>query len=133
VGVQYFSQQAVARLLPAAGIDVPKDMPFPARLVEVQKLMAAGDARARKVYEAIGTYLGYTIPHYSDFYEVRNLLVLGRVTTGEGGDLIIATAKKILASEFPEIGEKVRFHTPSEKEKRHGQAVVAASLPRLRK
>jgi predicted NBD/HSP70 family sugar kinase len=133
VGVQYFSQQAVSRLLPAAGIDVPKDMPFPVRLVEVQKLMAAGDARARKIYETIGAYLGYTIPHYSDFYEVRNLLVLGRVTTGEGGDLIIATAKKILAEEFPEIGEKVRFHTPSEKEKRHGQAVVAASLPRLRK
>ncbi|HEX8985499.1 MAG TPA: hypothetical protein VF767_08710 [Bryobacteraceae bacterium] len=133
VGVQYFSQQAVSRLLPAAGIDVPQDMPFAARLVEVQKLMAAGDRRARNIYETVGTYLGYTIPHYADFYDVRNLLVLGRVTTGEGGDLINARARQILADEFPEVAEKVRFHTPTEKEKRHGQAVVAASLPRLRK
>ncbi len=132
VGVQYFSQQAVSRLLPAAGIDVPKDMPFAARLVEVQKLMAAGDVRARKIYETIGTYLGYAIPHFADFYEIRNLLVLGRVTTGEGGDLIIARAKEILNRDFPDVAEKVRFHTPSEKEKRHGQAVVAASLPRLK-
>ncbi len=133
VGVQYFSQQAVSRLLPSAGIEVPKDMPFAARLVEVQKLMAAGDERARKIYQTIGTYLGYTIPHYADFYDVRNLLVLGRVTTGDGGDLIISTAQQILKQEFPEVAEKTRFHQPSEKEKRHGQAVVAASLPRLKK
>ncbi|MGE5646354.1 MAG: ROK family protein [Acidobacteriota bacterium] len=133
VGVQYFSQQAVARLIPLAGIDLPKEMPFAVKLVEVQKLMAAGDERARKIYETIGTYFGYTIPHYADFYEIRNLLVLGRVMTGAGGDLILATAGKILKQDFPELAGSVRFHVPSEKEKRHGQAVVAASLPRLGK
>ena len=45
-GVQYFSQQAVSRLLPAAGIEVPAEMPLAERLVEVQKLMAQGDPRA---------------------------------------------------------------------------------------
>ena len=41
-GVQYFSQQGVARLIPMAGISVPKDMPLAERLVQVQKLMAEG-------------------------------------------------------------------------------------------
>jgi predicted NBD/HSP70 family sugar kinase len=131
VGAQYFSQQAVARLLPAAGIDLPTGMPVPEKLVEVQKLMAAGDARARKIYETIGTYLGYTIPHFADFYTVRNLLVLGRVMTGEGGDLILSIAREVLNSEFPDVSESIRFHVPGEKEKRHGQAIAAASLPAL--
>ena len=133
VGVQYFSQQAVSRLLPAAGIDLQKEMPFAVKLVEVQKLMAAGDARARNIYETIGTYLGYTIPHYADFYEIRNLLVLGRVMTGAGGDIILAKAAEVLKAEFPEMAGAIKVHIPSEKEKRHGQAVIAASLPRLRK
>ena len=133
VGVQYFSQQAVARLLPLAGIELPNDMPFAARLVEVQKLMAAGDERARKIYETIGVYFGYTIAHFADFYEIRNLLVLGRVMTGAGGDLILSIAGKVLAEEFPELAGKITLRTPSEQEKRHGQAVAAASLPLLRK
>jgi predicted NBD/HSP70 family sugar kinase len=133
VGVQYFSQQAVARLLPLAGIDLPKEMPFAKRLVETQNLMAAGDERARKIYETIGVYFGYQIAHLADFYEIRNLLVLGRVMTGEGGDLILSIANKVLAEEFPELACKIRLRTPGEKEKRHGQAVAAASLPMLRR
>lgn len=133
VGVQYFSQQAVSRLLPAAGIELPNDMPFAAKLIEVQKLMAAGDARAKRVYESIGVFLGYTIAHFADFYEVRNLLVLGRVMTGAGGDIILSIAADVLRDEFPEVAESFRFHVPSEQEKRHGQAVAAASLPRLGK
>ncbi len=91
--MQYFSQQAVSRLLPAAGIELPAEMPLAERLVEVQKLMAAGDPRARRIYETIGIYFGYAIAHYADFYDIENLLVLGRVTSGEGGDLILATAR----------------------------------------
>jgi predicted NBD/HSP70 family sugar kinase len=78
-GVQYFSQQAVSRLLPAAGIALPKEMPLAERLVEVQKLMAQGDSRARQIYETIGTCFGYAIAHYGDFYDIENMLVLGRV------------------------------------------------------
>jgi len=132
VGVQYFSQQAVARLLPAAGIHLPKDLPLAARLVEVQKLMAAGDERARKIYETIGVYFGYTIAHYADSYDLHNLLVLGRVMSGQGGDLILELAGKVLKEEFPELADAVKIHIPGEQEKRHGQAVAAASLPRLR-
>jgi predicted NBD/HSP70 family sugar kinase len=128
-GVQFFSQQAVARLVPKAGIDLPEGMPFPEQLVEVQKLMAEGDDRACRIYSTIGTYLGYTIAHYADFYEINKMLLLGRVTSGEGGTIIINKAKEVLAAEFPELAEHIEIVTPNEKDKRHGQAVAAASLP----
>ena len=131
VGAQYFSQQAVGRLLAPAGIALPAEMPLPVKLEAVQKLMAAGDERARRIYETVGTFFGYNIAHYVDFYEVRNLLVLGRVLTGEGGDLILSVARQVLQVEFPEVAERIRFHIPDEKEKRHGQAIAAASLPAI--
>ncbi len=128
VGAQYFSQQAVSRLLPAAGIALPAEMPLAERLVEVQALMAKGDPRARRIYEAIGVYLGYGIAHFADFYAIENVLVLGRVTSGEGGDRIVETASRVLKDEFPALAERIRLRTPDEKEKRHGQAIAAASL-----
>ena len=131
VGAQYFSQQAVGRLLAPAGIDLPAEMPLPVKLEQVQKLMAAGDARARRIYETIGVYFGYNIATYAEYYEVRNLLVLGRVLTGAGGDLILSIATDVLRAEFPELAERIRYHIPDEKEKRHGQAIAAASLPSI--
>ena len=131
VGARYFSQQAVGRLTAPAGIELPGDMPLPVKLEQVQKLAAEGDARAMRIYETIGVYFGYTIAHYSDFYEIRNLLVLGRVMTGAGGDCILETAEKVLKAEFPEVAERIRFRIPGEQEKRHGQAIAAASLPAI--
>jgi len=130
-GVQYFSQQCVGRLLAPAGIEVDPMLPLPEKLKQVQKLMAAGDQRACRIYETIGTYLGYGVAHLAEFYDLENILILGRVTSGPGGDLILAGAKEVLKAEFPELGGKIRFHIPGEKEKRHGQAVAAASLPAL--
>jgi predicted NBD/HSP70 family sugar kinase len=131
VGSQYFSQQAVNRLLPAAGIELPKDMPLAEKLARTQELMDRGEGRARPIFESIGTYFGYAIAHYADFYDVRHLLVLGRVLSGEAGAVILSTARRVLAGEFPELAERIQLHVPSEKEKRHGQAVAAASLPRI--
>jgi predicted NBD/HSP70 family sugar kinase len=128
-GVQYFSQQAVGRLLQPAGIVLPQEMPLAEKLEEVQKLMAAGDPRALKIYETIGAYLGYSVASFDEFYDFSHLLVLGRVMTGEGGDVILKVARDVLRDEFPELGERVCFHIPSEQEKRHGQAIAAASLP----
>ena len=131
LGAQYLSQRAVARLLPAAGIDVPRAMDQPAQLVELQRLMARGDARAASVYETIGAYLGYALLQYARFYRIDHLLLLGRVTTGAGGDLIQETAKRVLEAEQDRLGTHITFHAASERDKRHGQAVVAASLPRI--
>ena len=130
-GVQYFSQQAVARLGPAAGIELPDDMSMADRLKRVQQLMMDGDERAAAVYRTIGCYLGYSIAWYAEWYEIRNLLVLGRVTSGAGGELIIAKAREVLRDEFPEIGGRIRLSTPDEQFKRHGQAIAAASLARI--
>ncbi|HZI31964.1 MAG TPA: ROK family protein, partial [Candidatus Binatia bacterium] len=132
-GVMYFSQQAVNKLLPAAGITLPPDMGLPERLKEVQALMAKGDPRAAKIYETIGVYLGYTIPHYAEFYDFNHILILGRVTTGQGGDIVIARAREVLKSEFPEMAERIQLHVPDEKSRRIGQAVAAASLPMIKK
>ena len=132
VGSQYFSQQAVARLLPAAGIEAPKDLPLPEKLKLVQSLMAQGNERARKIYETIGVYLGYFIAHCAEFYALQNVLVLGRVTSGQGGDVIVEIARQTLKTEFPELANQIALHVPDEKQKRHGQAIAAASLPELK-
>jgi len=129
--VQYYCQQGVARLAPLAGIALPAEMKFAERLVEVQELMAAGDERARRVYETIGVCFGYSIAHYADFYDIGTLLILGRVTSGEGGNLLLAKAGEVLRAEFPELAERITLRTPDEKDKRHGQAVAAASLPAI--
>lgn len=130
-GARYFSQQAVARLAPAAGLDFAEEMPQPERLLAVQELMEKGDERAADIYRSIGVHLGYSIAHYADFYDYQNLLLLGRVMSGEGGAAIIDQANQVLDAEFPELSEQIAIVTPSEKDKRHGQAVAAASLPRL--
>ncbi len=127
-GAKYFSQQCVGRLVGIAGIDVDPQMGLPEVLKHVQKLMGEGDYRAAKIYRTIGTYLGYTVAHFADLYDYRHLLILGRVTSGPGGDLIVAGARALLQTEFPELSRRLALHVPDEKEKRHGQAIAAASL-----
>jgi predicted NBD/HSP70 family sugar kinase len=130
--VQYFSQQAVGRLLGPAGIPADPKLGLPEKLKRVQKLMEEGDDRARRIYETIGTYLGYAVGHFSDFYDLENVLILGRVTSGRGGDVILSKAKEVMKVEFPELDGKIAFHIPDEKDKRHGQAIAAASLPQAK-
>ncbi|MDD2717981.1 MAG: ROK family protein, partial [Candidatus Wallbacteria bacterium] len=127
-GVQYFSQQAVGRLASNAGLEFPEKMPLPERLIEVQNLMRKGDKKAIAIFRTIGVFFGYSLAHFADFYDYRNMLVMGRVTSGAGGDLIIESAGKVLAEEFPELS--INLTTPDEKSKRHGQAIAAASLPK---
>lgn len=124
--VQYFSQQAVGRLLPASGIIPPAGMRLPEQLELLQEHMKKGDDRAAAVYEAVGTAFGYAIAHFAEFYDMDAILTMGRVTTGPGGDLISATAARVLEAEFPEL--RVDILAPDEKDRRHGQAVAAASL-----
>lgn len=132
-GVMYFSQQAVNKLLPAAKIEFPANLGLPERLKEVQVLMAQGDERAARIYETIGIYLGYGLAHYADFYDFRHTLILGRVTTGRGGDIVIEKAREVLGAEFPEVAARIQLHVPDEKSRRVGQAVAAASLPAIKK
>jgi hypothetical protein len=131
-GVQYFSQQGIGRLAAKAGIELPSEMPLPKKLLEVQRLAEDGDERALKVFESVGVCFGYTIAWYARFYEISKLLLLGRVSSGRGGDIVIKKAKEVLAGEFPELNAKIEFAIPDEKGRRHGQAIAAASLPALK-
>jgi len=129
VGSLYFSQQAVNKLAPAAGFCFPAEMGLPDRLKAVQDKADAGDENALKIFETIGVYLGYTLPWYAQFYDYEDVLILGRVTSGRGGEKVIETARMVLEKEFPEFAAKIQIHVPDEKSRRVGQAVAAASLP----
>ena len=128
-GVQYFSQQAVFRLAEKAGIKLVGDVAPVERLKAVQDLLHDGDERARLVFETIGCYLGYGIGHYADYYDIGHALILGRVTSGEAGPIILEKAREVLREELPDLARRLSLHLPDEKSRRVGQAVAAASLP----
>ena len=128
-GVKYFSQDAVIKLAPAAGINLEGSLSPAEKLKAVQKLMEDDDPRAAAVYRSIGCYLAHTLAYYYSLYQCRNVLLLGRVMSGKGGDLIISTCEKVLADEYPELSGKIRLALPDEYFRRVGQSAVAASLP----
>jgi predicted NBD/HSP70 family sugar kinase len=128
-GVKYFSQDAVIRLASKVGIAFEPQMSPAEKLKAVQNLMADGDLRAGQIFATIGVYLGYALAYYAMLYEIKHVLILGRVTSGEGGDIILAMAKKVLATEFPELHTQLNILLPDESSRRVGQSIAAASLP----
>ena len=133
VGCKYFSQDAVIKLAPAAGIDIPEELTLAEKLKFVQKLMEADDERAVAIFETIGAYLAYTTVLYSQFYDIEYMMLLGRVMSGKGGDTILRVCNEILAEEYPALAAKCTVTLPDEKMRRVGQSVAAASLPEIRK
>ena len=133
VGCKYFSQDAVIKLAPWAGIEIDPELPLAQKLKEVQKLMEADDERAIAVFETIGAYLAYTTVLYSQFYCLDYMMLMGRVMSGKGGDTILRVCNEILRDEYPELAAKCNVTLPDEKMRRVGQSVAAASLPEIRK
>ncbi len=130
-GVKYFSQDGVIKLAPRAGIELDESLSPAEKLKVVQKLMEEGSEAAAKVYLSIGTYLGHTLAYYYELYHCKHVLLLGRVMSGKGGDLILEEAKRVLADEYPQYEGKLLPALPDEKSRRVGQSVAAASLPEL--
>lgn len=130
-GVKYFSQDGVIKLAPAAGIELNDDDPPGERLKVVQQLMEQDDPRAVRIYESIGVYLGYALPWYAQFYDIRHLLLMGRVTSGKGGSILVNAARLVLDAQFPDLAAKIAIHLPDESSRRVGQSVAAASLPEI--
>ena len=130
-GVKYFSQDGVIKLAPAAGITLDENLSPAEKLKVVQGLMKDGDSRAADIYDTIGAYFGYAIAFYSEFYDIKHVIIMGRVTSGEGGQILLARAQQVLNEEFPELASKVELHIPDEKSRRVGQSAAAASLPKL--
>ena len=133
VGCKYFSQDAVIKLAPWAGIEIPAELSLAEKLKFVQKLMEADDPRAVAVFETIGAYLAYTVVLYAQFYDLDYLMLLGRVMSGKGGDTILRVCNEVLADEYPQLAAKCKVTLPDEKMRRVGQSVAAASLPAAKK
>jgi len=125
-GVKYFSQDAVIKLAAAAGIVFEDGLSPGDKLTVVQSMLEQGDTRCVKIFESIGCYLGHALPYYWDFYGFKYVLLLGRVMSGQGGNIIAETARRVLAQEYPAC--EFLVHIPDEKSRRVGQSVAAASL-----
>ena len=130
-GVKYFSQDGVIKCAPWAGIEIDETLSPAEKLKVVQGLMKDGDPRAADVYDTIGAYFGYAIAYYAEFYDIKHVLIMGRVTSGEGGVILLERAQEVLDKEFPELAKKIELHIPDEKSRRVGQSVAAASLPKI--
>lgn len=133
VGALYFSQQGIFRLAPIVEINIPFGLTNAGKLEFIQEKLEAGEEGAKKIWETLGIYLGYTIAHYADFYEIKHVLLLGRCTSGLGGEIILEMAKEVLNLEFPYVADNINIQLPDEKSRRVGQSIAAASLPEFRK
>jgi predicted NBD/HSP70 family sugar kinase len=130
-GSSYLSQACVFRLAPKVGIGIPADLTDADKLKFVQEKLESGHTGAVKIWQSMGIFLGYALAHYADFYDIRHVLILGRCTSGCGGDLLLNNAQNVLKTEFPDLFKKILLHLPDEKVRRVGQSVAAASLPVL--
>merc|ERR1712070_375848 len=143
----YMGQRAATKLVSKLGIDVPENMVYPhanmctirhedhAKCLKlIQKAMAdpATQEKVRPLYETIGVYLGYALAQFSEFYKIEHVMILGRVSKGTGGDVMLDTARKVLETEFPEL-PKIEFHTADDHFKAVGQCIAAAALPPVKK
>ncbi|MDD4772073.1 MAG: ROK family protein [Eubacteriales bacterium] len=128
-GVKYFSQDSVIKLAPEAGIELDADASPAEKLKTVQDLMKKADRRAALIYETIGVYFGYAVAYYALFYDIKHVLLMGRVSSGDGGTLLLKEANRILKEEFPELDKRLTIHLPDESSRRVGQSIAAASLP----
>ena len=131
-GVKYFSQDAVIKLAPAAGIELDESLAPAQKLKVVQKLMEEGDKRAADIYQSIGVYLGHSLAYYYQTYGFRYVLLLGRVMSGKGGDLLMETCQQVLNDEYPEIAATFQLTLPDEYFRRVGQSMAVASLPEIK-
>ena len=128
VGCKYFSQDAVIKLAEAGGHKFADGLTPAQKLKEVQAMMEQDAPLAAQIFEDIGVYLAHTIPFYAKFYDIKHMLLLGRVMGGKGGDIILATCKKVLAEEYPEFAT-LDIGLPDENNRKVGQSIAAASLP----
>ncbi|MBQ3424388.1 MAG: ROK family protein [Clostridia bacterium] len=129
VGCKYFSQDAVIRLARPAGIRLPEALTPAEKLLEVQDRMKQGHEGAAAIFRIIGTYLGHTLPLYARLYDIDTVLVMGRVASGAGGDVLIDACNRVLREEYGPLAAGMTVMLPDEKARRVGQSIAAASLP----
>lgn len=131
VGVTYFSQDAVIKLAKKAGLKLGDSLSPAEKLKVVQKLVEENNEDALEIFRSIGVYLGYTLAYYARFYDIKHVLLLGRVTSGNGGVLMLENALNVLQTEFKSLYDAISVTLPDEKSRRVGQSIAAASLPKI--
>merc|ERR1719446_702797 len=146
VSHMYLGQRGATKLAPLAGVDVPENQRYPhpemctikhenhaQALKKIQAAMAdpAKEPQTRLLYETVGVYLGYGLAQYCEFYKIDHVMILGRVSKGKGGDLMLSVAKRVLETEFPEYAG-IQFHTADDHFKAVGQCIAAAALPEIK-
>ncbi|HPN61007.1 MAG TPA: ROK family protein [Bacilli bacterium] len=129
-GVKYFSQDSVIKLALAGGIHFDEQLTLAQKLKYIQKLNDENHPVAQQIFESIGVYLGYTLAYYAHFYQLKHVLLLGRVVSGKGGNTILEIATKVLHEEFPQL-RHIKISMPDEMNRRVGQSIAAACLPKI--
>ena len=134
-GVKYFSQEAVISLAPKVGIELCETLSPGEKLKIIQEMRDREGYinGVEKIYQTVGAYLGHTLAYYSTFYDIKHVLLMGRVTSGEGGEIIVRVANHVLKEEYPQLAARISLQLPDEKSRRVGQSVAAASLPTIEK
>ena len=130
-GVSYFSQDGVIRLANIQGIPLSVIHSPAEQLAQIQVLVEEGSIKALQIFETIGTYLGYAIAYYAMFYDIEEVLLLGRVLSGKGGVLIQEHSTKVLESLNAFLGKTIHITLPNEATRRVGQSIAAASLTKI--
>merc|ERR1712093_232992 len=62
----------------------------------IQKAMVDNPDRASDLYRTCGVYLGYGLAQYCEHYRIDHVMILGRVSKGAGGDLMLQVASEVL-------------------------------------
>ncbi len=130
-GSTYLSQQCVFRLAPQAGIDISEQLTNAEKLLAAQEKLRQGHEGAVNIWKTMGVYLGYAIAHYADFYKMKHVIILGRCTSWGGGSILVDQARHVMEQEFANLADQIEIQLPDEKQRRVGQAIVAASLPMI--
>merc|ERR1712241_1183571 len=142
----YLGQRGATKLAACGGVEGPDEYMYPnpamctikhenhaqcLKLIQKAMTEPAKEAQCSLIYETVGVYLGYALAQYCEFYQIDHLMILGRVSKGKGGDLMLETAKKVLEVEFPEYAG-IQFHTADDHFKAVGQCIAAAALPEIK-
>merc|ERR1712078_570994 len=142
----YLGQRGATKLAAKAGVAVPENLVYPhpdmctirhenhaqcLKLIQEAMKDSTKEPRARLIYETVGTYFGHALAQYSEFYKIDHVMILGRVSKGSGGDIMMQQAQEVLKTEFPDL-PPIQFHTADDHFKAVGQCIAAAALPEVK-
>ena len=125
-GSEYLSQKGIIRLCKNAGVSFSGTLAE--QLLKIQKEAEDGNKTVLKAYQDMAEYLSSAILFYHRFFKFESVLLLGRVMSGIGGEIMTKRTEEVLK----ENHLAVEVFTANEKFKRLGQSYIAAGLPEIK-